>query len=934
MGLTLAVEFRLLGPVRVTAGGEAIAIGGRQRKALLTVLLLHANRVVGADQLAGVLWGTRQPRTARSTLHVRISQLRRVLAEAGIGADRLVFRPPGYLLRVAAGELDLQRFTTLADQGREQFAAGGHRQAAELLHEAVELFSGTPFEDVTAPALDGERARLQQRRLAVLADRLDADIRVGRHTTVLDELAALVDQHPLDERLRGLLMLALHRSGRRSAALAQYRQARQLFADRLGLEPSEDLRRLEKAILTDDPALRAPTADPVPVPAQLPAALPHFVGRADDLRRLDELVPRDDAVAAPVVVSAIGGIAGIGKTALAVHWAHLVRLRFPHGQLYVNLQGFDPAAAPVAPTDALRTLLDGLGVTPQRVPHSVDAQASLYRSILARRRVLVLLDNARDAEQVRPLLPGSPGSMALVTSRNQLTGLAVTDGARLLMLEAFDPSGSRKLLSERIGSARVAAEPSAIDQIVQRCAGLPLALSVVAAQAAANPAVALAALAADLASSELDSLTVGDIASDVRVVFSSSYRVLSDHTRRLVRLIGLHPGPDITVAAAASLAAITPDEARAGVTELVRAGFVIEHIPGRFTMHDLLRAYAAEMARQHETAAQRQAALDRATDHYLHTACDAAHALIPHGDRYEPGAPTAGVVPERIIGRPGALAWFTDEQAVLLAVFRTAAAAGSDRRVVDLAWSLARFLDLRRRYHDLTATQKHALAAAERLGDGAGRARAHRLIGLAASRQARHDEAREHLTAALRLNQQRDDHTAVGHTSMTLAQLAAQAGDYTLSLEHAKAAHAAFVAGDQSYGQAHALNAIGWYHAKLRQYDSALDFCARAAARAGELGDAHGVASASDSLGYAHHHLGDHQQAAECYRRAAEIYAEADDRYFEADTLLHLTDTLQAMGRTPEAVEAAERALRLLEALEHPDTERARRKLRQLAPTP
>ncbi|GAA4954819.1 AfsR/SARP family transcriptional regulator [Actinoplanes utahensis] len=929
----MAVEFRLLGPVQVTVGGVAVPIGGRQRTALLATLLLHANRVVGTDRLAAVLWASRQPRNARSTLQVRISQLRRVLAEAGAGDDRLAYRSPGYLLRVGAGELDLLRFTGLADRGRDLLATGDHRQAAALLHEAVALFSGRPFEDVPAAALDADRERLRRRRIAVLADRIDADIRIGRHTAVLDELAALIEAHPFDERLRGLYMLALHRAGRRSDALAHFRQARRLFAEQDGLEPSEELRRLEKAILTDDPALHgpapaaAPAARPAPVPAQLPAPLPHLAGRDDDLRRLDDLAPAVDAVAVPVVVTAVGGIAGVGKTALAVHWAHRARTRFPDGQLYVNLKGFDPVAAPVTPSEALRTLLDGLGVPAQRVPYTVDAQAGLYRSILASRRVLVLLDNARDAAQVRPLLPGSAGSMALVTSRDRLTGLAATDGARLLALAPFGPAGSRELLAARIGHARLDAEPAAIDRIVGRCAGLPLALSIVAARAAADPDLTLGALATGLAAGELDSLTVGDLASDVRAVFSASYRVLSDDTKRLVRLLGLHPGPDITVAAAASLAAIEPADAHAGLAELVRAGFADEHLPGRFSMHDLLRTYAAETARQQEPEPQRRAAVARATDHYLHTACAAAEALIPHGDPMNPDRHLAGVRPERIDDRATAVAWFSAEQAVLLEIFHTAAAAGLDRRVADLAWALARFLDLRRRYHDMATTQRQALAAATRLGDHAAQARAHRLIGLAAAREARPAEALEHLTAALDLNRRIGDHIALGHTGMTLAQLTAQTGDHERALGHARTAYAAFQAGDHRYGQANALNSIGWYHAELGAYHRTLEFCTRAADLAAELGDARAMASAADSLGWAHHHLGDHEQAVRCYRRAVEIYAGADDRYFEADTLLHLTDTLEAMGRIADAVEAAARAQRLLDALEHPDAARARERL-------
>ncbi|GAA2709036.1 AfsR/SARP family transcriptional regulator [Actinoplanes palleronii] len=927
-GLTTA--FHVLGTVGVTVDGEPVPLGGQQRTALLAMLLLHANRVVSAKRLAEVLWDDRQPRTAQSALHVRVSQLRRALSDAHAGDDRLLHRPPGYLLRVDAGELDLQRFTELADRGREALSAGDAEQAAGLLGEALALFRGQPFEDVTAPALDEQRDRLRQRRLAARTDRIEADLRLGRHAAVVDELVALAGEHPHDEGLRGRLMLALHRCGRRGDALATYRDLRQTMAGQLGLEPGEELQRLHKAILTADPSLSltaVPVAAPAMTPAQLPADHPHFTGRAQSLRHLDALLP---GRAAPVVISAIAGLPGVGKTTLAVHWAHRVRTRFPDGQLYVNLRGFDPVAPPVTPSDALRVLLDGLGVAPQRIPFRLDAQAGLYRSLLTGKRMLILLDNAHDAEQVRPLLPATPGSLAVITSRNQLTGLVAIDGADVLALDVLSPAEAREMLAGRVGADRVAAEPEAADEIVKRCAGLPLALSVAGARAAADPRLALADLAAELRDSELDALTVGDAASDVRAVFSSSYRILDAGAQRLIRLLGIHPGPDITVPAAASLAGGTLAEAGRDLQELCRAAFVTETEPGRYTMHDLVRAYAVEMAGRDDAEPDRQAAVVRTTDHYLHTVCAAAHLLVPHGDRSDPGEPDSGVRPEALTDSTAAKAWFAQEQAVLLGVFRAAAAAGLDRQVTEFAWALARFFDLRSRYHDMAATQRVALAAAERLDDLARQARAHRLIGLAASREARYDEARDHLTRALEMNRELGDHVAQGHTAMTLGQLHARTGSYELALAHAEAAYAAFQAGGQRYGQANALNSVGWYHAQLGHYDQTLIHCTRAVELARELGDTRSAAAAWDSLAYAHLRRDDRRQAADCYRRAVELFAEHGDHYFEADTLLHLADALDPHEQTGEAIAAAERALELLEALGHADAARAREKLQAL----
>ncbi len=952
MVVRLAIEFRLLGPVQASVAGRPVLLGGGQRRALLAVLLLHANRVVPAERLTTLLWGPRPPRTARSSLHVRMSQLRRVFAEAeaasaagagrpaeaGGGDDRLVFRPPGYLLRVASDELDLHRFGRLADAGRDLLAAGDPRRAAELLHEALDLWRGAALEDVSVPGLAEHRARLDQRRLAVRADRVDAELRLGRHAALVEELEELVGEHPLDERLRGQLMVALYRCGRQSEALATYREARRVLVDGLGLEPGPRLRHLEQAILTADPSIAAPTppdpavpadraTDPLVVPAQLLADVTDFTGRTDSLGRLDSLLTGDPAHRPAAVV--IAGTAGVGKTALAVHWAHRISDRFPDGQLHVNLRGFEPSGTAMAPTEALRVVLDGLAVPPQRIPVSLDGQASLYRSLLAGRRMLILLDNARDAEQVRPLLPGTPGCLAVVTSRNELSGLVAAEGAHLLTLDVLTTAEARQLLARRVGAARVAAEPAAVDEIITRCAGLPLALAIVAARAAARPAFALGTLAADLrgAGNELDALDGGDPVTDVRAVFSWSYRTLGTGAGRLFRLLGLHPGPDIATAAAASLAGIPSTQVRRHLAELTRAHLATEHVPGRFSLHDLLRVYAAELAHAHDSDDRRRAALQRMLDHYVHTADVAGHLMNLHGERLTPAGIRPGVAPEPIADHEHAMAWFDAEHAVLLAVFGKAADAGFDRQVVELAWALSRFVNRRGYWHELATTQHAALKASQRLDDRSLQARVHRVIGLANARLARYDDALAHLRQALRFAAEVGERTAQAHTHMTFAQVFARQGDHRQALGHARQAYSGFLATDHRYGQANALNAIGWYQALLGDYRQALAMCTRALALSEALGDHHGVAGAWDSIGYAHHHLDDHRRAVACYQRAVELFRQLGDRYFEADTLIHLGDAHQATGDCDQARQAWQRALSLFHELGHPDAERARAKL-------
>lgn len=455
-----------------------------------------------------------------------------------------------------------------------------------------------------------------------------------------------------------------------------------------------------------------------PVPRQLPADVPGFTGRGAQLRELDLLVTGGERTST-LVVSAVSGTAGVGKTALAVHWAHRVRGRFPHGQLYVNLRGFDPTGRAVSPAEAVRGFLDALGVVPQRIPAGLDPQAALYRSLVADRRMLILLDNARDADQVRPLLPGAAGCLVVVTSRDLLSGLVVAEGAHPLVLDLLTTDEAHQLLERRLGPARVAAEPEAVDDIVGACARLPLALAIVAARAVAHPAFPLSALAGALrqARGGLDIFAHGDPATDVRAVFSWSYHTLGPTAARLFRLLGVHPGPDITIPAAASLAGVTPREVAASMGELTRANLLTEHTAGRFAFHDLLRAYATELAHDVEPQAERRAAAQRALDHYLRTAYAADQLLNPERGPITLPPAGPGVTPEEHADRGQAMAWFGAEHRVLLAAADRAAATGLDIHAWQLPWVLADFFNLRGHSHDLAATQHAALEAARRLAD-------------------------------------------------------------------------------------------------------------------------------------------------------------------------------------------------------------------------
>jgi tetratricopeptide (TPR) repeat protein len=697
-------------------------------------------------------------------------------------------------------------------------------------------------------------------------------------------------------------------------------------------ELSTAARRESPAVAHPDAATRPGGNAPGPIgPRQLPADVPGFVGRTEQLGQLDALLDVQGS-ATTAVISAIAGTAGVGKTALALHWAHRASDRFPDGQLYVNLRGYDPTGSPMMPGEAVRLFLDAFGLPPERMPASLGAQAALYRSLLAGRRVLVVLDNAHDPEQVRPLLPGTPGCLALVTSRNQLTGLIAADGAQPITLDVLAPAEARDLLARRLGGERVGTEPAATDQLIAACARLPLALAIVAARAAAQPTFPLAALAADLADADrrLDALDTGEAATQLRAVFSWSYHRLNPATARLFRLLGLHCGPDISAPAAASLVGEPRPTVRRALDELTRAQLLVEHAPGRYTFHDLLRAYAAERAHATDPADQRRAAAHRMLDHYLHGAHTADRQLDPHRDPIELAAPLPGTIPEAPADHAQALAWLSAEHAVLLAAIDYAAANGWDTHAWQLAWAVANFLDRRGHWHDWVAAQRVAVAAAARLADPPAQACTHRLLARAQTELGRFADARAHFQQALDLSVQTGDVAGQAHNYRSLARVLAREGNYLQALDHARRALSLYQVAGHRRGQANAFNAVGWYHALLGDHQRALTSCQQALLLHQDLGTREGEASTWDSLGFAHHHLGHHTQAITCFQQALDLYVDLGDRYYEAETLNHIGDTHHAAGNATDARTAWRRTLTILEEIHHADADLVRTKLADL----
>jgi tetratricopeptide (TPR) repeat protein len=580
----------------------------------------------------------------------------------------------------------------------------------------------------------------------------------------------------------------------------------------------------------------------------------------------------------------------------------------------------------------VRWLLDALGVPPQRIPVDLAARVGLYRSALAGRRILVVLDNAADADQVRPLLPGSPGSMALITSRNQLSGLVSVEGAYRLTLDVLSVEEARCLLAARVGPSRLVAEPSATNEIIGRCGGLPLALAVVAARVMAHPQFSLASLASGLAEANeaLDAFADADPAIDVRAVFSWSYRALTPGAARLFRLLGLHAGPDIAAAAAASLVGLPLRRVRPLLAELAGAHLIAEHVPGRYAFHDLLRSYGAELAHTRDSPVEQRAALERVLDYYVHTAHSAARLLNMHREPIAPAPPRAGAEPEEFIEPGRALAWFAAEHLVLTATVNQTASARFDTYTCQLAWTLAPFLDYTGRWRELADVFGSACIAAERLGNGAGRAYVHRILGRAWIRLGRHDDARAEYRQALDACRSLGDQVGEAHTHLNLGWLCEREHDYHGALDHTQQALVLYREAEHRAGQASALNQTGWYLAQLGDYEQTLAHCRQALTLQRDSGHRHGQASTWHTLGFAYHHLAQYHEAAWCYRAALDLHRTNGDRYREAETLTQIAESHHASGDAAAAANELRQALTILDQIQHPEAEQVRAKLHDL----
>ncbi|MEU6153092.1 BTAD domain-containing putative transcriptional regulator [Actinosynnema sp. NPDC047251] len=893
-----AVRFQLLGEVRTSTEDGFAPIRHARVRCVLAALLVDANRVVDVDVLADRVWGERLPQRPREGVYSYVSRLRRALAD--VPGAVLGKRSGGYVLDVDPQAVDLHRF-------RELVACGGDdRDRAASLGSALDLVVGTPLTGVDSPWATSVREEVEREVFAARLDAHEVALRLGRHVQAVTPLTALAAHHPLDERVARLVLLALTGSGLHAEALAHYEALRRRLADELGVDPSPELREVHRRVLTHG---RVPTDDrepaaPHPVPRQLPAAPRWFTGRPDELAALDDLLSHPG----PAVVSGSGGI---GKSTLALRWAHRHADRFPGGLLFANLRGFDPSGSPVPASSALLGFLDALGVGRDAAPADLDARTALFRSLTADRRVLVVLDNAADTAQVTPLLPGS-GCVTLVTSRHRLPALVTAHGALPVRLDVLPAADARALLAERIGAARVAAEPAAVDDLVGHCAGLPLALSVVAGRAQAHPTFPLAAFAAQLGDvttrlSELDD----DPAAGVRTVLSWSTEALDDEHARMFALLGTTPGPDCTAVSAACLADLPPARATAVLRALERMSLVQEHRAGRYRMYDLVRLHAAE---QDIPQQDRDAAVRRVVDLHTHTAASATAVVWP----FRRASPLGPVPPGRHTHVPedldAALAWFTDERAVLAATVRAASELGLHHQVWQLARHLTPLYDRAGFLQDVADAWQLAVPASRALGRDDLLADALLALGYANGQLGQLDDGLEHVNRALALARQTGDQMVEAIAENSLSILVEWTGDLAGAMRHAQRSHELLRRQGNDVFEAQSLGQVGWLAARLGDHETALDACRTAVEVFRAQGDRDSQAIATSALGYVARATGRLDDARALYQEACDLLREVGNVRREAKAVEMFAELLVEIGDHAAARATWERAHSLFRA--------------------
>jgi DNA-binding SARP family transcriptional activator/predicted negative regulator of RcsB-dependent stress response len=906
-----ALRFGVLGPVRAWRGTEPLSTGSPQQRALLAALLLREGRTATAHELIDALWGDEPPSQALAAVRTYASRLRKIL-DAGV----LVSESGGYAVRgLADGALDLAVAQNLAAEAEKARNAGKLCQARDALARALSLWDGEVLAGVPGPYAEAQRVRLEEWRLQLLESRLDMDLEQGCHAEAVSELTALTAAHPLRERLRELLMLALYRSGRQAEALAVYADTRRLLADELGVDPRPGLRELQQRILQADPGLAEPSSPrsepaPAPVrPAQLPATVPDFTGRTSFVAELSAVLA--SAEGRVMAVSALAGIGGVGKTTLAVHVAHQARTAFPDGQLYVDLQGAGPRAA--EPETVLGSFLRALGTADSAIPDSLEERSALYRSVLDGRRVLVLLDNAKDAAQVRPLLPGMEGCAALVTSRVRMVDLA---GAHLVDLDVMSPDEALSLFTKIVGQERVASEREAALDVVAACGFLPLAIRIAASRLAARRTWTVSVLAAKLADERrrLDELQAGDLA--VKATFELGYGALEPAQARAFRLLGLADGPDISLAAAAAVLDLPVEDAEDLLESLVDTSLLESAAHGRYRYHDLVRLYARACAeRDEQPPSEREAAMSRLLDFYLATAAG-VYAIERPGDRLvdhlaateHPGL----VFPHRNAARD----WLYTEANCLLALARQSAGRpGTLRRAIDLLWAALDISESGANSREYEATARALLEAARHVDVPRVEARALMTLAHAHVDGGRFDMADQEAEQVIRLAEEADDLLPVCWARNARGIIALYQSRNADGEEHLSQAIQHFRTLGDRPGEASALCNLSRIHLATGRTQSAVALARQGIDIYDAMGNSMRGANGRYALGMALTQSNQLDSAADRLHEALEVFRDSRQRLWEGMTLFRLAEVDLAARRSAHAATNAEMALTVLRGI-------------------
>jgi tetratricopeptide (TPR) repeat protein len=936
-------SFRLLGLVEVRVGRDAVHLSPLERE-LVALLALSANSAVSMERIVDTLWRTDPPGSARNRVQALVSGLRRAIGDAATVATT----PSGYRLDVDPGDLDLAVFEEQVAQARSLAVAGDPAAAVEEFRAALALWRGNPLDGVSGHDVD--KTRLRELRLSVLEERIAAELTLGRHADLIGELTALAADHPSRESLAGKLMLALYRSGRQAEALEAYRRLRAHLRDELGIEPGREVARLHDQILRRDPALDlAPPPAPsrASSPAQLPRDLPDFVGRGAEFSQLLADLDGPGGGGRSVVISAIDGMAGVGKTALAIHAAHRLAEWYPDGQLFLDLHAHTAGRSPVPPAAALATLLTSLGMAPERIPPGLDERAALWRSELAPRRTLIVLDNAVDAAQVRPLLPGAPGCLVLVTARRRLTDL---EGALPLSLDVL-PAPDARALFTGIAGERAAAAPEAVADVVELCGCLPLAIRVAASRLRHRPLWTVEHLADRLRDERRRLAELSSHERSVAAAFTLSYQDLDPDRRRMFCVLGVHPGVDVDPYAAASLADSSAARAEELLESLLDAHLLEQRTLGRYTFHDLLRDHARERAEAEHTPAERHAALGRLLAFYLHAAGTAMDFLAPHEKDRRPHVPVPATPVRDCTGPDGAARWLGMERQNLLMAAAAARRGGWAGHVTQLSTVLWRFLDSSGLHADALALHADALAAAEVAGDRSGQADALHFLGVTYEQLSRFTESVDHQRRALAIYRELGERVSEGNALNKLGIAHDMLGRYADALDcYGQALAIRRATGDRvgeagtlqnlSYacrmsgrhvdarrflhdalalhrdagnraGEGVCVFQLGLIGEHLGEYADAIGHFQQALVISREIGDRSGEGNAHNGAGQIHRRMGRYDEAMEHFGRALEVRTDTGDVRGMAWTLVNLGYTCEALGRYDDALDHHRKAATL-----------------------